>query len=418
MTWMLKTPSLIPPAVALLVAGVWIASQHRAITTLEIESELLQKHIAAARASWADKDSPRGNPSPVPKSAKDKVPMDGKKVAADMVEIQRGGGMVDMRTMIRLQQRLQSMTKDALVAALDEIAALELSADSRNMLEQMLIGPLIQKDPEAALTRFSDRLQDPRNGGSWQLANAMQEWARKDPAKASAWFDQQIAAGVFDSKSLDGRNPARNQFEGSLINVLLGTDPAAAARRLAALPENQRGDVLGNYSLQPLKEDDQLAFAKLVRSQLSVNDQARTLAQQASRLAGPDGYEKVTGFMERIGATPAERTACVEQAAESGIPYQKKVTAEDLDAMRGWANSQDPGSADRITGRVLASRGKMKFVDAAALAVKYHEVSGNDDVLAAFLEGESAGQNKEQARALAGKISDDKRRGEILDNLK
>ena len=421
----LKPASFIPPVVALAISGILIGSQRQSISVLEKESLSLQRHIAAVRAPDSDKDTSRGKSVPLSKSAKSKEAMDWKKIAAEMAEMQRSGGMGDMRTMIRLQQRLQSMSKEDLVAALDEIAALDLPEDSRNMLEQMLVGPLIQKDPEFALTRFADRLDDGRSGVSWQLANAMQEWSKKDPARAVAWFDQQIAAGKFESKSLDGRSHTRSQFEGSLIGVLLGSDPDAASARLAALPENQRGDVLSNYSFQNLKEEDQLAFAKLVRGQIPAKDQARTIGQQAARLVGEDGYEKVTGFLNRIGATPAERIASVEQAAQSKIQtisYQKKVTASDLDAMREWATSEAPDSVDRITGNALASTAqngnKMKFTDAADLAVKYHEASGNDEVLSNFLGGWAARQNKEQSRLLAEKISDGKRREEVLKTLK
>jgi hypothetical protein len=49
--------------------------------------------------------------------------------------------------------------------------------------------------------------------------------------------------------------------------------------------------------------------------------------------------------------------------------------------------------------------------------VQYHDASVNDDVLSSFLEGWPARQNQEQARVLAGKISDLKRREEILKRL-
>ena len=61
---------------------------------------------------------------------------------------------------------------------------------------------------------------------------------------------------------------------------------------------------------------------------------------------------------------------------------------------------------------------KTDFTESAELAVQYHDASGNDDVLASFLGGMSARNNKEQARALAEKISDEKRREEILKKLK
>jgi hypothetical protein len=423
---MLKTQLLIPPVVALAIAGIWLGSQRQSISTLERESAVLQKAIAA-RNSGSSPDSPRDKPASPAKVAKDKEPIDWKKVAAQFDEMRQVGGMADMRTMMRFQQRLQAMSKEELVAAFDEIAALDLPRQSREALEQMLLDPLARKDPEFALTKFVDRLQDPGGIFNWTLANAMQQWAKNDPSAAIAWFDRQIAAGKFESKSLDGRSQSRIQFEGLIINTLLGADPEAAGSRLASLPEDQRDDALSQLT-QQLKEEDQLAFAKLVREQLSEKDQARTLARQASRLVGKDGYSSVTAYLDRIQATPAERVACVERAAESkiqSISFQKRVTREDLDAMREWVSAQAPERTGAVTGKALAVAARngqtIEFSEAAALAVQYHDASGNDEVLSSFLNEWPTRQNEEnkaQSRALAEKISDGKRREEILKKLK
>jgi hypothetical protein len=343
-----------------------------------------------------------------------------------MAETQLSGGMGDMRSMMKFQQRLLTMSKEELVAALDEIAALDLPQKSRDQLEQMLIGPLAQKDPELALTKFIDRIQENHGMMGWQLANAMQQWAKKDPSSAIAWFDRQIAAGKFDSKSLDGKSRTRLQFEGNLINLLLSSDPDAAGRRLAALPEDQRDETLSQFSFQPFKEENQAAFAKLVRDQIPEKEQARTLARKASSLVNNDGgYSKVTEFLDRIQATPAERTACVEQAAESKLfntSLQKTITRENLDAMREWVTAQAPESTSTVTGKALANASynenvrKIEFPEAANLAFEYD--AGDGAVLSSFLAGWQAVQNKERIRLLVDKISDPKRREEILKRLK
>jgi hypothetical protein len=417
----LKVSLFIPPVVALAIAGTWLAIQHQAITTLEQQSAALRKSIAA-HSSDASAESPNTKPADPTKAANAKVPIDWKKLAAQLTEIRQPGGTGDMRTMMRFRQRLQAMSKQELIAALDEIATLDFPTETRHMLEQMIILPLVEKDPELALTRFIHRLGD--SSLTWQFSLAMQKWAKKDPAAASAWFDQQIAAGKFDSKALDGRSQTRIQFEKNLIHVLLSTDLEAAGRRLAAMPEGGRDAVLTQISPQPLKNEEQLAFATLVREQVSKEKQAQTLAQQASRLVGKEGYAKVTEFLDRIQATPAERSASVEKAAESSIQtifHQSKITREDIDTLREWVNAQAPGSTARVTGRALAyalqGSHKLEFSEAAELAAQYHDASDNDDVLYSFLNGWGVRQNKEQARILAGKISDAKRREEILQNL-
>lgn len=418
----MKPKLLLPPVVALVVVVAWIGNGRQKIAVLEKESAVLKQRLAA-RSTGFSADDPSVKGKPTGKAAKGKDLIDWKQVAAQMAEMRQGGGMGDMRTMIRFQQRVQSMEKEEIVAALDEIAGLELPDQSRQMLEQMLIGQLCQKDPELALTRYLDRLSDERGAMSWQLSNAMKEWTKKDPAKAIAWFDKQIAAGKFDSKSLDGKSRPRMQFEGALIANLLSSDAAAAAARLEALPENQRGELLRHYSSNDLKDEDQLTYANLVRGEVPEADRNATLAQIAGREAHGDGYTDVTGYLDRIKATPAERAACVEEAADTKIEnlsQKRKITAEDIDAMREWATTQSPDTTDRVTGTAIARstelNQRLEFSEASALALKYHEASGNDEVLIGFLSSSAAHSHKNEARELAKKISDVARRDEILEN--
>lgn len=407
--------------VALAIAGGWIGTQRRSISTLEQESALLEKSIAT-RSIEALGESSQGKPALPGKGSKTKDPIDWKKVAAQFAEMNQSGGMGDMRAAMRFQQRLQAMSRDELVLALDEIAALDLPKDTRSMLEQMIISPLAGKDPEYVLTRCIGSLDEKGGSMGWQLSAALQEWAKKDPAKATTWFDQQIAAGKLDSKSLDGKSRSRGQFEGALIGILLSSDPDAAGRRLDGLPEDQRADSLGSFSYTPVKEADQAAFAKMIRDHLPAGEQAEVVARQVSHLVTQEGFTQVDEYLSRINATPGERTACAEEAAEWRIQRlgkSAKITGKDLDRMRQWTATQAPDATDSITGKALAratqgGRDKLDFAEGAALAVQYHQTSGNDDVLASFLEHGNAHANKEAARAIAEKISDPKRRQQFL----
>lgn len=410
----MKPTSLIPPVIALAIAGTWLGNQHKSLSTLEQASVVLQKAIAARTATTAG-DAPPGKPASPAKASKDQEPINWKKIAGDM------------RTRIRIQQRVEAMTQEELANALEEIAALDLPKESRAMLEEMLILQLLPKDPGFALTQCFDRLQNKSGHIIFSLAHAMNKWAQNDPVAAVAWFDRQIAAGKFDSNSLDGRSHRRLLFEGSLIKVLFGSDPAAAGRRLGALPEDQRTEALNTFFRVPIKEEDQFAFAKLVRDQLPKEDQTEIFGYLAGNLIENDDYSRVNAYFDRIQVTPAERTACVGQAAESRIEKifrdsGKNPTRADLDSMREWVTAEAPGTTDTVTGKILANASsggrEMEFSEAADLAVQYHEASGNDDVLSSFLDGRLARQNKEQARVLAGKISDEKRREEILTKLK
>ena len=327
--------------------------------------------------------------------------------------------------MIRFQNQLQEMTADELVAALDEIAALDLPIESQASLEQAIIGVLAKKDPELALNRFKDRLNDNRGLTGWMLSEAMKEWCKKDTGAATAWLDQQIAGGKLDSKSLDGRNHTRSMFEGQVIGALLANDPEAASARLATLPETQRQEAMRIVST-PLKEEQQADYANMIREHLPEDDRNETLAQVASQIVASKDYAGVSSYMERISATPEERTAIVTEAATDklgSVAFNEKITKEQGGQMRDWALSNSANDANKITGKALAqvagrSNQNNSFEEVSAFAVQYHEASGNDEVMVSFLENSYDPSKKAQHRELAEKISDPQRREQILKRFK
>jgi len=410
---------MLPPAVALLVVGTWLGLQRRAISTTEQDCATLRDHLAAdsgANSATAKAANPNNK-------IKAGAPINWQLLAGRFDEMQRAGATADMRVVLRFQQRLQALTREELIAGLDAIPALGLSTDSRSMLEQTLIGPLIEKDPEYVLRHFIDALQDDASGLKWHLATALRDWARQAPGEADAWLDEQIAAGKFDSKTLDGKSQFRTQFEGVMLGILLTADPAAAGRRLAAAPQDQRADIINNNLINSVTAETQAAFTKLVRDQVPAADRPGIFAIQAAQCAVQGGYSKVSEYLAQIEATPAERSMCVERAASIRIfANNRPVTSEDLDTLRTWAGTQAPDASDRVTGNILATATQMTpalaFNAAAELAVHYSQASGNDDVLATFLDTWTARNNKDQARVFAEKIADESRREEILKRLK
>jgi hypothetical protein len=420
----LKFRFLIPPAIALALVAIWIGRERSSISVLEQERAVLKQRLAAlASGSETDAASSKAkSPDPL---AKEKAPIDWKKMAAQLAEM--GGSLSEgeVQSYLRLVQKFSALSKEELISALDEIATLDVPIKSRQMLQSLVLGPLCEKDPEYALTHYLSLMDDQNETTSRQLAIAMAGWARKNPTAAIAWFDQQITAGKLDSRSLDGKSPSRMQFEGSLIVALNSTDPAAALARLKSLPEDQRADSLRGTGYD-LKDEDQLAYANLIRNGLPEKAQTDYFEWQIQIGLRAKAFTEITEYLDRIKATPAERAICVEEAATSQIArlsQNKKVTREDLDAMRGWATSQAPGTTDKVTGIVLArstqANQPLEFPEAAALATQYHEASGNDDVLIGFLMAcNPKNGSKEEARVLAQKISDVKKREEILNLLK
>ena len=420
----MKPRFFIPPVIALVIVASWIGRERSSICLLEKESIVL-KAAHVSRSSGSEPDVVVSKSKSADRLTKENAPINLKKMAAQLAEMGDSFSGGEMQSYDRLVEKLTALSREELTAALDEIATLDVPDKSRQRLQSLVLWPLCEKDPEYALTHYFSLMEDQNVRMSSQLASAMAGWAGKNPAAATAWFDQQIAAGKFESKSLDGKSEARMRFEGSLIVALNSTDPAAALARLKSLPEDHRADSLKGTGYD-IKEESQLAYANLIRNGLPEKAQTDYFEWQIQIGLRAKAFTEITEYLDRIKATPAERAICVQQAAENKIQQlsrSKKVTREDLDAMREWATSQAPGTTDKVTGIVLArstqANQPLEYPEAAALATQYHEASGNDEVLIGFLMACNPKNGfKESARVLAQKISDVKKRDEILNLLK
>jgi hypothetical protein len=401
----MKPNPWILPALAVLVTGGWIASRKHSATTLEREITIISERIQQAKAGASGENGEREAAEKARKE-KDKA-IDWKDVAGKIGQM-RGGGMQDMRTMMRMQRLLLDLSAEELCVELDEIAALDIEEPARKQLQGMILGVLSEKDPKLALDRFGDQLGDQESGVHWQLSAALRKWADKEPAAAVAWLDRQIAAGKLESKSLDGRNRSLVQFESSIVGALLKTDPAAATARIKTLPEAQREELLQQGFFFQVAEKNEAAYAKLIRDALVPEKVGPILASTAGNLARQGGFERVDGFIATTHASDDEKKAIVAEVIKNKIsPGDLKI--EELDKARAWGNGQSPAVVDKATGEALASslwRGG-NFDKASELALKYHESSGNDEVLAAFLKSnEVQHRAAEEALPLIDKIKD------------
>lgn len=376
--------------------------RRRALAGLEKEGSELQAQLAAPPIS------------PNARNADAEVPRDPKKL------LTRASGWLRSETGHDKVKRLfETLSNEEILAALGEVSKLELG--SRRVLEEILARVLVRNDPGFALEHLISRSSERREGVTMQLESGLKMWALKDPLAAGAWFDREVEKSNFGSKRLDGRSGKRIIFETALLLGLIDADPAAAAARLAAIPEDRRGGPLNEYANQPIAAEKQLAFAKLVTESQTPEAARRILENQAAILVGVDGLSETSDFLTRIGATPEERAACAEAAANrglTGLSYRTKITRTQVDELRTWIQSEAPEALDRATGTAIGGIGVMDFSEVAALAVAYHESSGNDDVLCAFLGSWNAKEHPAEARLLAAKIADEKRREEILRHLK
>lgn len=411
------------------MVAAWNLSRWKAVASQELETTSLREQVESARLV----DDPQGKAGKSGGNGKfsgsgSKVGGgvgDWKRISDQLLAMQDSDGVTDLREALEIHQKISDLSRDEILAALDEISTLNLKDEARTLLEETLIGPLVELDPEYALRTFGDRIGNDDDGIGWQLSSALDSWARKDARAATAWMDQQIAAGVFDSKSLDGRSQTRVEFEAALAGVLLAENPGEAGRRIAALPEDERREALEQMLFSELPPAGQTAYAALVRELVPQDERAGSFAHVISQLVPDGGYEKVGAFLDQIQATPEERAVSAKEAANvriGEIAADRVVTRGDVDAMRSWLDRQAPGTADFATGQALADAaqdgGAFGFEEASKLALEYHGITGNDDLLVAFLESYAAQSNLEEALPIAEKIKDSALREDVLGRLK
>lgn len=292
-----------------------------------------------------------------------------------------------------------------------------------------MIYPLSAKFPEFTVTHLTGRKIN--DSSVDHLQHSMEIWAEKDFAKASAWMDAQIASRTFDAKALDGKNWIRIQYESVLLRTLLTKDGDLLSQRLNQSPPELQQDVIMSIATAwraygRFSDKDESAFCKLVRAELPPAQQSEVFMARANQ-ASTDGSSAVDKFLGTIEATSEEQLLCVGKVARSRIAGIA-VNRDDIVGLRDWVRTQTLEFVNRFTGEALGeaagNRGiavtnyrKMSYAEAAAFAMEFNESSGNDGVLAAFLKSEGGRSNKDQARVLAGKISDENLRMEILITL-
>lgn len=426
---MLKAKYFAAPAVALIAVVAWNIHQHRSLKNVEEENADWEQRIDETRSGPTRTRAQERNGSEVSRTHPilkgSGGPVDWQAAAQRIVEMDDSADAADVQAMVEFQDRVQSMSDRELVAAIEEVEALGLDEDALELMQEILVEPLIEKNPELALETFSDRIEDDPDGIGWQLSFAMSEWAISDAKGAQEWLDRQIAAGLFDSKTLDGRSEVRLEFEAALVGELLGQDPAAAERRIAALLEDERRETLEQVSFTDLNETGQRTYAELIRGLVPEDERAGSFAYLVEDIVPDGGYPAVDTFFDRVNATPAERAVAARQAAGSRIEEiadERTVTGADIEEMRGWLSGHDPVSVDKLTGRAIADAtqdcSEFPFEDAERLAREYFRKSGNDEVIVAFLESFAARSNLEEAMPLAELIANPERREEVLQRLK
>ncbi len=410
----MKPRAFILPAIAFLTSVIFLTSQRRAISSIGEKTRLLLKQGADISG---DSTSP-GRPARPQGAASEKASINWRRLAE--IGGERYPGIFEKQELLLLDKRIRAMTADELLAALAEIRSLNLDIRSRGELDTKLLRSLAEKAPGAALDHLTDG-DNEHLGLSISTRDILTSWVEKDSAAAIAWLDGRIASGAFDRKSLDGKNHRLLSLEAALLSRLIRSDPGAASLRFSVTTEAHRGRILSQLFSSSAFPDDELTFyVSLARDHLPAGEQAEAIVRPASAIIQQGGYDRIDEYFEHIDATHAERAAAINQAVHTKfgqLKSENKLTTDEIDIFRQWTASHVPEEVDRITAAALRSTaygGDTAFQDAADLALHYHQATGNDEILAQFLQH----SHGEQARALAGNIADPGLRARVLEEIK
>lgn len=431
---MLKPSAWIAPVVALLAGGSWLIIQQKAASSLSAENTLLKSRLADSSGNVQRRDRgttresvPTKRP-PIP--ADPRLPLDWKRLAPLLAEIERTGGTepFDTRRADRLKERLKAMDADELFAVLDEIDGLDLPLSQRKATLEFLLDTLMEKAPGRTLSR---QLRDGALEAG-KLADAFHDWADKDLATALSWFDKEIGDGSFDSRSPDGKSESRLAFEAELMMPLFSSDPEAATRRLESLPEEVRGTVLTPARLPRIDSGKQKAFLELLRKYMPPEHVTQEIqARLPTMTFGGTNPEERDGevsafldgnarFLDSIGALPTERQSAASEVAQRVVSLGSDTPdPAALARLRAWIETQAPGKSAAITGAALYNQigDDFTFDQAAAMVMDYDKSMGTDDGLAAFLRENSMPEQKEKVLRLLENIRDEATRTAIRQSL-
>lgn len=410
----MKLIQVVPPAMVLIAGGIWIVNQRQQLSRLERESEEMRGSIAAAgRAGAAGSENPGGRRSVARdlQAALGGEKIDWKKVLEWMNK--QSGEIGSMRLAIEMQKRLSALTVEELEAQLDEIAALGIPDGQRLELELQVIAALAKKSPRRVVERLGGRIGEGRLNST--INSAFLKWAGEDGTAAAAWLDGQIATGIFDSKSLDGRMPQRLRLETGLISQLMPASPAAAVARIRTVPEDQRAETFSDLFAK-MKPGTEKSYIEAVRATVPAEHLEVTLNAAGSWISR-QGLEKTSELLNEMNPSEKERAAIVFGAFQNqlnGLESGVSPDAAKVDEVRAWGLQQVPDAVNRITGEVLGDGATaVNFAEKSGLALRYAGESGNDELMVAFLKSSGALANPDLALPLADRIADPVQREKV-----
>ena len=419
----MKPLFIAPPLLALAGSAIWLSLQHREISALAEQSRILSARISDAKALPADGPDGRASGARAKKAIPAPFLKDGNIdwVALSKLTVENQGGMPkNIKTFIKVQQKLLSMETKDLQKALKLFARLDLPPQNRQALEMMLTNIIVQKDPQAALKAFESRLSGNATGAHYQMRNAFGAWAKNDPIAALAWFDQKKASGAFESTKLSPNANRSRDFEAQALSALLASDPAQVDARLTDRSKEEVRDLLADsylWSASAKQDEGSQAYLKLVRRHLDLSDRNEVIGNSiALAVMRDDDLNQVSEKLAVSELTVSERNSALDQVAKHyARPWNRQPA--DLRALYVWEQEEEPARAAELAAMTFAQFGNHRNTDFEATFREISEIATeteNPKILTAFAA------NLARPDQQLEQIKDETLRGsleEILDRL-
>ncbi len=345
------------PGIAALFVGTWTCLQNHTVYSLESDTARLTMLIRQVRAAAVGQPKNFQTKNTTFHKGQSKQ-IDWKSLMTRIFPVRNNNPISQERAFMEAHRLIKEMSAKKLSAQLDEIDGLDLDEKQRRQLEGMVINALSDKEPKMVLDRYADQVGSDESRMRSKLSVAFDHWAENDPASAVAWYDEQLRQGKFVSKSLDGKSETRMRFETTVVSTLLQSNLQAASAHVAALPDEQRVELLDSFSFTgSIKPGSEEAYIKLARGNLPTESVANALASMAAGLVDQGGYDRIDDFISKSQATDEEKKEIVSRVMENqmSVTTNDQINQDTLDKARAWAATQAPGCVDDTTGRILAN---------------------------------------------------------------
>jgi len=389
--------------------GSWAYVQSRRIGVLKQENTGFEKNLVVPGDRAISRISRRAR-----STALDARPIDWLGVVRELGSNEGGYGY--LKTTRRLDEAFLSMGFEELLAALGEVASAPgLTENDRELLRRKILGAMFASHPRQALTRFVHRYREEGWGG--RIAQAFSAWAKQSPDAAATWLEEQFSAGTFDEKLPNGHPALPTELVCEAVFTILTAAPASARRILSTIPENRRLGTLRSIRLGWLGKDDYAAWARLVRSNLPENDRITAISWPTSNWSDGDGapmsLADVDEYFRMIRPDAVERDACILSVAGEPGSWRdsrdkSKSITESFDSLLDWVAGLNPDLVRPAAAKAFASAPSfLPYPEQVQLAIRCHQINGDDQIIIPLLEKDPARLHKKWARTLARELSDE-----------